>query len=1562
MGRLLKVFTDCPNRHVAFALAFEEDKHLRTAGLNFLHDHSGKLFTKQCITLQDVDSGDGDVEPADPVNEEISPLQDHASKAEINVADLSRKDHKLMRVIEQVRNERVGLAGTALDTEFDAEAMDLCSVPLPGPKQTVDLMHTRFSDAEIFLEHCTTDVMGADGVPNMVISGDPCAEAELDAVIKYLLKSSQITYSGSWCPKTEALSSDMMEGCLGLLNQLKGAAGGGPAAPEEAAPQPKKTPRPKKGAAKPKAAPAPTEPLPKTLPKKRKGQAPSDAESVPSTAIDPSKAAKTGDLDGAEVDAMPNYTWDDLSEVMRDFDATEEEARKVLLELCGPEPKTADGDKKGHKRLRPLVEEPARAAPAVPPKRVRGKSADEASAEAKKSALIEETPEEHSQAATDGEEVPAPEPVPTGRESEFPGSMRQEVNPLGPSASQAGMEELQAKILQLEAANARLEEEKSARLQMALHAPPHMKGKIAAAPLPPQDVAVPVPPKSGAPGDPDEPADGGYVGYFMEGEEEEEGDDDPEVVPPPPKPVAKEEPPSTVAKINSSTHRKEYMRLSRMMNSRQDLPAMSGLWNGTPAEDRNKLLEQWINNNENPTACEAAVVLSREEMQLKIESIIRRGQGLKDPDAPADPASVQFWVTDKMKLENTTTLTQSHHLQLRGNAGSAGGSSVAAKSKPKAKPKAKGKVQQQEQQTTAEMRDNTRNQLKRELNAANMVILDLPAQNGLRGQLEDFKTQYEDILDKNAREQHFYGGAQKRAACLDCELDFITLPLVQAMVDAGYLDILVDFADHRSYWENMMKESVGCVAQPKGTVETQQISIWHTPTLVAIGALPCIKISPLMHQTVTPGLIAGAALGLLLYHRADASAFALWSGSVRRWHAAQASASVHAMTMEEGRSDTPRRRLADFQLGEDLVDAVVTRDTPSAVHLEIGAAVDGILEKGETIGLADPLASYWPGQRLNVTVIKKAKHHVWVRLQRYDATRCHSCFQPLEGHPAPGSRHELRCQCVNIGRHVPPFFEDAGHRYHGIVGPVPLEVQEKMQKLIEKGNQYWDTWTDKSSRPTHKGRLHGVGLQLSRNITFPGTEQLQEQCNEVLREMLGTSMVQLLRNASNADVWRSFRWYTPPSLPAAQPGVAERDGEGGTVQSYIGQGYMAVLNNCSEAHGPPVPVAKLLGVPSCKDTCPTCRSQGCQACSECCVHVDNDQSASVLLGIQEENPLIDEMAFFVMGNKAFPLAGGRSFFFDGKVVPHGVWRPQRGHYKGMAFVRKALGAALAAAEAAKLDEAPEVARCRKRVQDLKLQMPLCEAMRAVLGSKDIPQARQLLQMLQQAGLEPDSPTWLADLQGGQLQAQLLELVEAVTPLVTRGNVKAKAPRRESQEDLLVSGIFIVSTSLGEHEDIHKTSGLSHAQAVAELAEAWALWALEPSDADASDLRLRSATAAERLRGTVLHEELRQVAEMPGDAASHEHLTSHAERATQRLRQVADTLRHTAPVDALPAATAVLDSHDVEALRGALLRLAEERDEFHRSLEVSHLEGIRTPWWPISCDKWSSCKGHWHESA
>lgn len=419
------------------------------------------------------------------------------------------------------------------------------------------------------------------------------------------------------------------------------------------------------------------------------------------------------------------------------------------------------------------------------------------------------------------------------------------------------------------------------------------------------------------------------------------------------------------------------------------------------------------------------------------------------------------------------------------------------------------------------------------------------------------------------------------------------------------------------------------------------------------------------------GLVATVATVATL-HPSTSSGFAVMQRQQR------VERKVHAMTMDvllkmdEELQKAPRRTMADFNLG-DRVEGVVKRNSADSVHVDIGAAVDGILEKGDVLGAADPLERYLPGRRLNVTIWRKANHAIFLRLHRYEGTKCHTCFQSLSQEAMYGRNgHHHRCiQCANLGRRIPPFFEKGGKRYHCIVGAVPVEVQKKVQGLIAKGNQYWDTWKEKSSRPTHKGRLHGVGLQLSRNYTFPGTEQLQENCNDVLQGMLSTAMVEMLKNATNEDVWRSFRWYHPPGLPSAEPGVAVRDpSDGGAVQSYIGQGYMAVFNNASDSHGPPVPVAALLGVPSCKETCPTCRSQGCQACGECCVHVDNDQSASILLGLQEEHPVLDEMAFFVMGNKAYPLAGGRAFLFDGKVVPHGVWCSPKGHYQGMAFVKK----------------------------------------------------------------------------------------------------------------------------------------------------------------------------------------------------------------------------------------------------------------------------------------------------
>lgn len=51
-----------------------------------------------------------------------------------------------------------------------------------------------------------------------------------------------------------------------------------------------------------------------------------------------------------------------------------------------------------------------------------------------------------------------------------------------------------------------------------------------------------------------------------------------------------------------------------------------------------------------------------------MESIIRRGNGVVDPDAPDDPESVAFWVTRKAKFNDRVKVKQSQHLHLSGRA------------------------------------------------------------------------------------------------------------------------------------------------------------------------------------------------------------------------------------------------------------------------------------------------------------------------------------------------------------------------------------------------------------------------------------------------------------------------------------------------------------------------------------------------------------------------------------------------------------------------------------------------------------------------------------------------------------------------------------------------------------------------------------------------------------------------------------------------------------------------------------------------------------------------------
>ncbi|CAE7682522.1 unnamed protein product [Symbiodinium necroappetens] len=142
-------------------------------------------------------------------------------------------------------------------------------------------------------------------------------------------------------------------------------------------------------------------------------------------------------------------------------------------------------------------------------------------------------------------------------------------------------------------------------------------------------------------------------------------------------PSAAAAPASDEQKINSTTHKKEYMRLKRIVESGQlsAYPSMHQLANGI-VKERAELLKRWVSSGENLANCEHLIIAQRtcnqegrRKMKLiavkdmrKVEHIISTRQGIEatwhvnDRDAPGIHEETKYWVTIEETAEDSVNV------------------------------------------------------------------------------------------------------------------------------------------------------------------------------------------------------------------------------------------------------------------------------------------------------------------------------------------------------------------------------------------------------------------------------------------------------------------------------------------------------------------------------------------------------------------------------------------------------------------------------------------------------------------------------------------------------------------------------------------------------------------------------------------------------------------------------------------------------------------------------------------------------------------------------------------
>ncbi|CAE7260476.1 unnamed protein product [Symbiodinium sp. CCMP2592] len=333
---------------------------------------------------------------------------------------------------------------------------------------------------------------------------------------------------------------------------------------------------------------------------------------------------------------------------------------------------------------------------------------------------------------------------------------------------------------------------------------------------------------------------------------------DPRSIPPPP-PAVEDVPapvpglrrgtPLQLDVINTSTHKTKWNRLERFVTGTA-FPHMRGLFGGSKIG--------------NADACEAAVILMRKSSNtndknkelLKISEMVKRGYsekqierivttqaGVPDEDVPDMVSENYYWVTTERtaleREESSTTGTFTAHTAATPGVVSALGGSIAPSITP-AVPLAPGVSND----LLGHIQSST--SIKKELKACNCYV-DLPSGHELRTALEKVSNDLTAILDEirdctdmpsleKLKEQaaELVDGAKYtrvQAAAVARELkkesgsayasddrlqDQLDRELldavgsgdltVHALIDYGYLDMLVDYEQLDDFWDNFLKD------------------------------------------------------------------------------------------------------------------------------------------------------------------------------------------------------------------------------------------------------------------------------------------------------------------------------------------------------------------------------------------------------------------------------------------------------------------------------------------------------------------------------------------------------------------------------------------------------------------------------------------------------------------------------------------------------------------------------------------------------------------------------------